>query len=111
MRIVSNKCADIIRRTQRRRRATQEFAEDARPEADPKTGLDDGDEIEALRRGLRKLPPDRRALLTMLYLRSMSVAEIAVVLNVPSGTVKSRLYHAREHLRRLVNRDSTSATT
>lgn len=106
MRIVSNKCADIIRRAQRRRTATRKLAEDANPTVDPKVFANDGDEIEALRLGLRQLPPARRALLTMLYLRSMSVAEIAVVLDVPTGTVKSRLHHAREHLREVLNQIS-----
>lgn len=110
MRIVSNKCADTIRRAQRWRTAAQELAEDGKPTVDPEVFVNDGDEIEALRRGLRRLPPDRRALLTMLYLRSMSIAEIAIVLDVPLGTIKSRLHHAREHLRKVLNRTSRSAT-
>lgn len=106
MRIVSNKCADHIRRMQRRRAATKALTEDAIPAFDPAVAAQAVDEIDALRQGLRQLPPDRRALLTMLYLRSMRIAEIAVVLDVPPGTVKSRLYHAREQLRALMNRTS-----
>jgi RNA polymerase sigma-70 factor (ECF subfamily) len=45
------------------------------------------------------MDPERRALLAMLYVEGLTVAEIARVLEVPVGTVKSRLHHARERLR------------
>ena len=112
LRIVSNKCADFIRKAQRRRAADRDLAAETEPGVEPEvlSGHSEDDEIVALRRGLHRLPPDRRALLTMLYLRSMSVAEIAVVLDVPPGTVKSRLHHAREHLRKILNRSPGSTT-
>jgi len=40
-----------------------------------------------------------RAVLTLRYLWDMSVAETADMLNVPEGTVKSRLHGAMERLR------------
>lgn len=110
LRIVSNKCADFIRRAQRRRMVDRDLAAEAAPSVEPNVFPEGDDDITALRRGLRRLPPDRRALLTMLYLRSMSVAEISAVLDVPPGTVKSRLHHAREHLRKILNRTSRRTT-
>jgi RNA polymerase sigma-70 factor (ECF subfamily) len=38
----------------------------------------------------------------LYYLESLSVSEIAYALDVPEGTVKSRLYYAREKLRRSI---------
>jgi RNA polymerase sigma-70 factor (ECF subfamily) len=38
------------------------------------------------------------------YLRDLSTRELAVVLECPAGTVKSRLYHARIALRRIIER-------
>ncbi len=98
-RIVANKCADWIRREQRRRRTAEEAAREPLPsnESDDEPELH---ESGRLRVALRALPAERRALLSMFYLDGLSVAAIARVLDIPAGTVKSRLFHARHHLRR-----------
>ena len=49
---------------------------------------------------LKELPENHRMILSMFYLEEMPVAEIAFVLKVPPGTVKSRLYNAREYFRK-----------
>jgi len=41
-----------------------------------------------------------RAVVHLFYREEMSVEEIASILEIPEGTVKSRLHHAREALRR-----------
>ena len=48
-----------------------------------------------MRDALRRLDSDRRALMAMFYVEGLPVAEIASVLEIPAGTVKSRLYNAR----------------
>ena len=48
---------------------------------------------------LRSLPAPQRSALALFYLEDMSVAEVAVALDVPPGTVKTRLMHARNKLR------------
>ncbi len=60
--------------------------------------------VELLRRALCALPGERRALLSLHYLEGFGVAEIAEILGVPAGTVKSRLYHARHQLRDIIER-------
>lgn len=45
------------------------------------------------------------AALGLFYLEEMSVAEVAVVLEVPVGTVKTRLMHARRKLREQLEGD------
>ncbi len=59
----------------------------------------DTDELARVRMAFRRLPQGDRVLLAMLYLEGFSVAEIAQACEVPPGTVKSRLFHARERLR------------
>ena len=93
-RIVSRRCARQIRRSQRDRRPTDEAAPlEARP-AEPGT-LD----AQAIDRAIATLPPDQQAAIALFYLEDMSVAEVAVALDVPAGTVKTRLMHARRKLR------------
>ncbi len=48
---------------------------------------------------LNRLPVVEREALTLFYLRELSLAEVASVLEVPVGTVKSRLFRARRMLR------------
>jgi RNA polymerase sigma-70 factor (ECF subfamily) len=48
-----------------------------------------------LRAALGRLDPDRRVLLALHYLEGRSVAELGEILEVPEGTVKSRLSAAR----------------
>jgi RNA polymerase sigma-70 factor (ECF subfamily) len=60
--------------------------------ADPDSGID----VQA---ALRKLSPEYREILMLREFEQMSYAEIAEVLNVPQGTVESRLHRARGELR------------
>jgi RNA polymerase sigma factor (sigma-70 family) len=46
-----------------------------------------------------RLPAPQRAALALFYLDELSVAEIAIATDVPPGTVKTRLMHARRKIR------------
>ena len=48
---------------------------------------------------LTVLPNEQREVLLMRYVDDMSLQEIATALNIPLGTVKSRLYHSLRTLR------------
>lgn len=65
-------------------------------------------ELEAreLERGLEQLPPPERAVLSLFYLEELSLTEVAQVLAVPVGTIKSRLFRARKLLRQQLNGES-----
>jgi RNA polymerase sigma-70 factor (ECF subfamily) len=56
-------------------------------------------DVEAVRRAIRTLPAEQQAAIALFYLEDMSIAEVAVALDVPAGTVKTRLMHARRKLR------------
>ena len=50
---------------------------------------------------IMKLDPDQRALLWLREVEGCSYRELAAILDIPEGTVKSRLFFAREALRRI----------
>lgn len=56
--------------------------------------------VAVLGAGLSGLGPAEREVLDLFYLQELSIADIASALRLPTGTVKSRLYRAREQLRR-----------
>jgi RNA polymerase sigma-70 factor (ECF subfamily) len=58
------------------------------------------EEFATLESGLASLPIVERETLTLFYLRELSLDEIAGLVGVPVGTVKSRLFRARQMLRR-----------
>jgi len=55
--------------------------------------------VEAAIDTLQMLPTVERDILTLFYLHDLTLAELAEALNVPVGTVKSRLFRARRMLR------------
>jgi RNA polymerase sigma factor (sigma-70 family) len=56
-------------------------------------------DLAALESGLASLPARERETLALFYLRELSLEEIAGLLAIPVGTVKSRLFRARQLLR------------
>jgi len=58
------------------------------------------EQLDYVRDALRTLPAEQQTALALYYLEGFSVAEIAEITAAPAGTVKSRLYHARNRLRR-----------
>jgi RNA polymerase sigma-70 factor (ECF subfamily) len=93
-RIVSRRCAKAIGRNVRDRRAAEALA--AEPEESGEAPTSDR---HRLRQAIDALPAEQRSAIALFYLEDMSVAEVAVALNVPAGTVKTRLMHARHKLR------------
>ncbi|HEY9554894.1 RNA polymerase sigma factor [Allosphingosinicella sp.] len=95
-RIVSRACAGQIGRAKRRRELADAVTGEP-PVAQPDAGA--GLDADRLRAAVRALPPDQRSAVALFHFEDMSVAEVAVALHVPAGTVKTRLMHARRKLR------------
>lgn len=100
-RIVTNKCADRISQRRRERRDLENAESVARAAPEPEPSHDDTD---PLRRAIAGLDFDRQVMLRLFYIDGLAVHEIASVLAVPAGTVKSRLHHTRNALREALER-------
>lgn len=101
-RIVTHKCADWTRSKQRERRLLDGARKDNKTVNPPAAPSDSIDEESDIQRALWRLPLEQRAILSMRYLGELSVIEIAAALDIPLGTVKSRLHKARNELRLLL---------
>lgn len=51
---------------------------------------------------IAELPAAHRAAIVLFYLENLSIEEIATIMELPAGTVKSRLHYARERLREML---------
>lgn len=65
---------------------------------DARSLSEDTERTERLRQLMAALPPRLRAVLALRVAEGLSYEEIAQVLSIPTGTVMSRLYHARRRL-------------
>ena len=96
-RILTNKCVDWGRKMQRQKAITEAL------EINTETALaNNHDPIEeqlTVKALIRRLPVDRRALISLFYVEGLTVGELANVFGVPAGTVKSRLHNTREALK------------
>jgi RNA polymerase sigma-70 factor (ECF subfamily) len=123
MRSVANHAAlDHLKRVRREARAT---AVDVLPRTDPAGGrrpgpgprsrsgdrvpgnpsrADDGALRDAIAVAFRRLPPKLQVTATLALVEGLSHAEIADALDVPVGTVKSRVFHAVRALRKELER-------
>lgn len=59
-------------------------------------------ELQDLQSALERLPAEQREIVLLVALEDMSYAEIAAMLDIPCGTVMSRLARGRERLRQIM---------
>ena len=71
-------------------------------EATQHHGVEREEQRAMIRRALERLPPKHKAVIVLLYFEERSCEEIAAILECSVGTVKSRLYHARQKLKELL---------
>ncbi len=98
-RIANNKCTDWLRGQRRQQQLNNELTKRTKNESNKKQNSDE--KTESLRAAIEKLSPDRRALLTLRYHEGFDIGQIAEILGVPEGTVKSRLHRTVNELRQL----------
>jgi len=70
---------------------------------DHASGVADRDQLE---RGFRSLPLEHRTVLVLKHFAGLSNAEIAEALDIPEGTVRSRLHHGIQSLRAALEADA-----
>lgn len=101
-RITANLSYTWVTRRSRRRAPLDEFLDRlvGPLHNSPEPRAERADALRAVQAGLDALPVNQRIVLVLYYLNDLSLQDIAGILEVPVGTVKSRLHYGRENLRR-----------
>ena len=68
--------------------------------------LEERERLRLLREGLSLLPPDMRQMIVLRDMQGKSYEEIGEILELPLGTVKSRVSRAREKLSLILKKSS-----
>lgn len=99
----------ISRRRIRRMETTHvgRSLDDATPPAgnglEASENLQRAEQVQLIRDAIARLEPDRQSVLVLRDIDGRDYDEIAAILNIPSGTVRSRLHRARLDLRQLLS--------
>lgn len=97
-RLATNEALQHLRREKHRR--TKELI--VEPEMEATDQVEQDERVAMVRQALDQLDPELRAIFTLKEESGLSYQEIAQTLDIPEGTVGSRLTRARRELRRLV---------
>ncbi len=107
LRIATNAAIDLLRR--RAVRSAEPLDERlAAHERSPARAAEVADLSDRLRAALATLPERQRAALTLFDVEGYPHADIAEILGIPEGTVRSDVFHARRALRELLTLDDPS---
>ncbi len=98
--ILHRKCVDRIRDESRRRNTAAE--------SNPSLSMtvSGGEDSLAIAQAIDALSPDHRIAALLFFGEGLTLSEIAAATGVPTGTAKSRIFHARRRLQAALSGDS-----
>jgi RNA polymerase sigma-70 factor (ECF subfamily) len=102
-RLLVNACLDLVRRRKRRLMEVELSPVDMPTAGDSAGSIADR---EVLHEALARLDPGHRAVVALHYLLGMPLPDVAMSLQIPLGTAKSRLHYALAAMRTTVTRDA-----
>ena len=99
--IARNKAISQMRRT-RDQELDEDYAGGIADESDdPEVVLQKQGKSGQLRACIAQLSPEHREVIDLVYYHDKSVEEVAAIVGIPEGTVKTRMFHARKRLSEL----------
>lgn len=91
--ITARRCARHIRQLQSDRKLDEALS--GQPEPVPAPSPEESADFSKVKMAMSRLPREQHTALWLHHLQGLSVGEIALALDVPAGTIKTRLMHAR----------------
>ncbi len=95
-RIVTRKSLDYVKRRKKELGSLNEYYSTQEIE---ETKVGNNTDVRKLRGAIQDLTKDQQIVLRLFYTESYSLNEVSEILDISIGTVKSRLFHAREKLK------------
>jgi RNA polymerase sigma-70 factor (ECF subfamily) len=102
-------CCDRL--AKRKRFTGDEPADYADPSAGPERAYEAAEDSAQLRAAIGALPEKYRIVITLFHLQGKQYEEIAAVLGIPLGTVKTHLFRAKDLLRAALGDGARRSTT
>jgi RNA polymerase sigma-70 factor (ECF subfamily) len=101
-RVTTNLCYTHVSRRKRWLTALEDVIDQvvAPSRTHPDRQTERGELQAVIQQAIDALGPNQKIVIVLHYLADLNLAEIAYILQVPEGTVKSRLYYGRENLRK-----------
>lgn len=103
--IVQRRSADWIRKEQRKRSSIEEVRHEV--VASEEDSSDAVDPVDSMLAAIKTLPEEHQRILRLFYLEKVPVRLLSTMLGLPEGTVKSRLYYAREQLKKKLKKQKS----
>ena len=107
-RLLVNACYEELRRHRRWVSRVRVLSFDGPTDSDSIVSVDDRDTLD---RAFRRLTPEHRAVFVLHHHSGFQLSEVAEIVGVPVGTVKSRLHHATRSLRAAIVADSQNGSS
>ncbi len=108
-RITKNVCTDFLRKRRSNIISLDDDNEDgpkleiADETTSPEQIAEQNERVVAVRKAIAALDENQRTVITLFDINGLSYEEISAILKCPLGTVKSRLYRARDSLRKILS--------
>lgn len=102
LRVCKNLWLDSLRRKKRESPCEKDRLEEIANEETPEDRLIQNENLSVLYRCMRQLPASEREVLILHYFSNMRLKEIAPLLNLTPGNVKTRMFGARQNLKKIL---------
>ena len=99
LRIVIRKSLDFLNKNKDNREKSKQYHQ-SRDESI--YIVEENPDLERLKKAIKDLPIDQQIVLRLFYTQEYPLREISDILDISEGTVKSRLFHAREKLKTIL---------
>lgn len=108
IRITINTCKDMLRTSWIKRVTTFGVLEDSGNDYEKPYDIEKNETNKELYELIQKLPQKYKEILLLFYYKDLTYEEISEILEIPEGTVRSRLSRAREKLKKMMNERGVS---
>ena len=108
IRITINTCKDMLRTSWIKRVTTFGVLQDSGNEYEKPYDIEKKETNKELYELIQRLPQKYKEILLLFYYKDLTYEEISEILQIPEGTVRSRLSRAREKLKKMMNERGVS---